>query len=345
MTPSTPFEYLRVSNPVLAAPMSGGPSSPALVEAAFSAGSLGFLAAGYKTAEELAEQIATLRSRSVPFGVNLFVPNVVPVDRDEFRRYAELVQPEADRYGLDLTGATPVEDDDFWQAKIDLLTSNPVPVVGFTFGMPSRAVIDALHRAGSTLVQTVTSVQEARMAADSGIDILTVQSFEAGGHWGTLTPQQPPPTIRLVDLVRRVRSTVALPLLAAGGIATAAGAAAVLAAGAAGVLVGTVLLGTEESSASPLQKAALLGTGGPQTVVTKAFTGRPARALPNLFTDRYDTLAPSGYPAIHHLTSPIRRAATAAQDPDRVNLWAGTGHAHARSESARVTLARLAELT
>jgi NAD(P)H-dependent flavin oxidoreductase YrpB (nitropropane dioxygenase family) len=338
-----PFADLNVTNPVLAAPMAGGPSTPALVNAASSTGSLGFLAGGYKTPEVLAEQISAVRAGSVPFGVNLFVPNLVPIDPVEFDRYARLIQPEAERYGIDLTGMMPLEDDDSWQAKIDLLIDDPVPVVGFTFGIPDRAVLDALHQAGSTLVQTVTSVEEARMAADCGVDLLAVQSFQAGGHWGTFTPQHPPPQLDLLDLVQRVRHAVELPLLAAGGIATSADVGALLKAGALAVLVGSVLLRTEESGASAPYKAALAERGDLETVVTNAFTGRPARALPNLFIDRYDAAAPVGYPAVHHLTSPIRRAAVDAGEADRINLWAGVGYHQGRQEPAATVLNRLAE--
>jgi NAD(P)H-dependent flavin oxidoreductase YrpB (nitropropane dioxygenase family) len=108
-------------------------------------------------------------------------------------------------------------------------------------------------------------------------------------------------------------------------------------------MVGTVLLRTDESGASDPYKSALGEGGDRQTLVTRAFSGRPARALPNLFTARYDAIAPEGYPAIHHLTTPLRRAAAAAGDSDRINLWAGTGHASAQEGSAEKTLSRLAE--
>jgi nitronate monooxygenase len=338
-----PLAELGVTNPVLAAPMAGGPSTPALVIAASSAGSLGFLAGGYKTPEVLAEQIRAVRSESVPFGVNLFGPNPVPVDHDEFYRYARLIQPEAERFDLDLGRVSPVEDDDHWQAKVELLLSAPVPVVGFTFAVPGPVVIAALHRAGTTIVQTVTSVEEARMADDRGVDLLAVQSFEAGGHWGTLTPDRPPRLMALADLVGQIRGAVRLPLLGAGGIAVSGDVAAVLQAGAAAVMVGTALLRTVESGASPPYKSALAESAHGDTMVTRAFTGRPARAVPNLFTDRYDAAAPSGYPALHHLTIPIRRAAAAAGDADRINVWAGTGYRHARPDGAAQVLTGLAE--
>jgi nitronate monooxygenase len=75
--------------------------------------------------------------------------------------------------------------------------------------------------------------------------------------------------------------------------------------------------------------------------VTRAFTGRPARALPNRFSDRYSALAPFGYPALHHLTSGLRRAAAAGGNPELVNLWAGTGYRAATAEPLAAIVARL----
>ncbi|WEH19918.1 nitronate monooxygenase [Streptomyces sp. VNUA24] len=117
--------------PIIAAPMAGGPSTPALVAAAARAGGLRFLAGGYKTAQALAGQIHTTRTEGVNFGVNLFVPNPVPVSEEAYRRHAREAQAEADRYGISLP-EEPIEDDDHWKDKIDLLISAPVPWVSFT---------------------------------------------------------------------------------------------------------------------------------------------------------------------------------------------------------------------
>ncbi len=97
---------LGVELPVLAAPMAGGPGSPELVIAAGRAGSLGFLGAGYKRAEAMAGEIAVVRAAGVPFGVNLFAPNPLPVAPGEFRRYAEELLPEAEALGAQLDGET-----------------------------------------------------------------------------------------------------------------------------------------------------------------------------------------------------------------------------------------------
>jgi len=336
------FTRLGLTNPVLAAPMAGGPSTPALVSAAAAAGSLGFLAGGYKTPDEVSGQIKSARAQCDLFGINLFAPNAVPVDPDEFRRYAQAIQPEGDLYGLDLASSSPVEDDDSWRAKIDILLDDPVPVVSFTFAIPDRAAIEALRRAGTVVLQTVTSFDEARRAVAAEVDALVVQGFQAGAHSGTLTPERLPQPVPLTDLVERARLVVELPIVAAGGLATAAEVAAVLRAGADAVMVGTVLLRCDESGASPTYKQALSERGDTETIVTRSFTGRPARALRNLWTDRYHHLAPSGYPAVHHLTAPVRRAAAVAGDDERMNLWAGAGARHATNEPAARVLARLA---
>ncbi|MGW5641074.1 nitronate monooxygenase, partial [Streptomyces sp. NPDC003832] len=109
-----PLTELNIETPVLAAPMAGSPTTPELVVAAARAGSLGFLAAGYKTPAALEAQIAHVRTTDLGFGVNLFVPRRLPVDPGEFRAYARAIAPEAGAYGLDTEKAPIVEDDDHW---------------------------------------------------------------------------------------------------------------------------------------------------------------------------------------------------------------------------------------
>jgi len=339
--PSSLASALGLTMPVLAAPMAGGPGAPALVTAAARAGGLGFLAGGYKTPQALADEITAVTGAGVPFGVNLFAPNPVPVDVAAFRVYAERMKAEADRYGIGLDGAV-IEDDDRWPDKIDILLAQPPAVVSFTFGIPAPEALAALRGTGALLVQTVTSADEARAAADAGVDALALQAAAAGGHSGTLTPRRPLAEVPVTDLVAAVRQAVSLPLIAAGGVATADAVSAAIAAGAGAVAVGTVLLRSDEAGTSAVHRAALADPARTGTVLTHAFTGRPARGLRNAFTDAYSDIAPYGYPALHHLTSPIRRAAAAAGDPERVHLWAGTGYRHATEEPAAAILTRLA---
>ncbi|MCL2582678.1 MAG: nitronate monooxygenase [Streptosporangiales bacterium] len=339
---TSPLDSLGVTAPVLAAPMAGGPTTVALVRAAERAGGLGFLAGGYKSAAQLAEQIAQVRSDGIGgFGVNLFVPNPVPVDRAEYRRYADALRPLARRYGAELP-ENPVEDDDHWDAKIGLLLSDPVPVASFTFGIPPGRVISGLRARGTVVVQTVTSAAEARAATDAGADMLVVQGCAAGGHSATLTPERLPEQIPLAVLLAMVGDATRLPVIAAGGLATPQQAAAVIHSGARAVMAGTPLLRTQESGASAVHQAAIADHSRGETIMTRCFTGRPARALENQFIVDHALAAPAGYPALHHLTSPIRKAAAAAGDPEAVHLWAGTGYRQAAPGPAADVLRDLA---
>lgn len=332
---------LGVTLPVLAAPMAGGPTTADLVVAAAGAGSMGFVAGGYRTADGLAAQVHEVRTRTSRFGVNLFVPAPVPVDRAAYARYRDRLRPEAERLGVELPGE-PVEDDDAWRDKLDLLLADPVPVVTLTFAIPDRAAVDALHAAGTIVIQTVTTAGEAERAASAGVDALVVQGCGAGGHSGTLSPAANPEDRPLPGLVAEVRARVALPVVAAGGLGDPAAVAAVIGAGAAAVAVGTALLLTPEAGTSAPHRSALAGPDRGPTVLTRAFSGRPARALRNAFVDSHHGHAPTGYPALHHLTSPIRRAAVAAGDAEHVNLWAGTGYRSAVDRPAAAVLEHLA---
>ncbi|WP_188309627.1 nitronate monooxygenase, partial [Streptomyces sp. CBMA123] len=103
--------------------------------------------------------------------------------------------------------------------------------------------------------------------------------------------------------------------------------------------LGTALLRTDESGAAAAHRAAL--TELPRTVVTRAFTGRPARGLRNAFIDRYGPYAPPAYPEVHHLTAPLRAAATRRADTDAMHLWAGTAHRLARPGAAEAVVGQL----
>ena len=331
----------EMSIPLVAAPMSGGPTTPAMVSAATAAGGLGLLAAGYKTVVAVEAELKIIRAEGIPFGINLFAPNPLPVDPDDYRAYAAIIQREADQFGLDLP-ADPIEDTDRFDEKVALLLDDPVPMVSFTFGIPPRSVIAALQRAKTVVVQTVTTPEEAAQAHDAGVDMLALQAAVAGGHSGTLSPRQPLRPVPLVDLVKQVTATVPLPVLAAGGLATPDAVADVIRAGAAAAVVGTVLLRATESGASATHQAALIDPARTETVLTHAFTGRPARGLRNTFIDDHEAQAPFGYPALHYLTSPLRKAAAAAGKPNYVHLWAGTGYRHATAEPTADILRRLA---
>jgi nitronate monooxygenase len=305
--------------PIIAAPMAGGPTTPELTAAVCEAGGMGLLAAGYRTADQLAEQIARTRSLTGrPFGVNLFVPGPVQVTDDAVEAYRASLAG----YGIDLPVAH--EDDDGWDAKLALLERDPVAVVTFTFGLPSAEEVRRLHAAGSSLVATVTSAAEARSAEAVGVDALCVQGPEAGGHRGTHRIEDEPGVVPLPELLAGIGSR--LPIVAAGGVGGPADVARLLAAGAVAVQVGTLFLRAPEAGTSQTYRDALVDDRFRETVVTRAFTGRPARGLRNAFINAHGEFAPAAYPQVHQLTRPLRAAAAERGDAELLNLWAGTGY-------------------
>jgi nitronate monooxygenase len=323
--------------PVIQAPMAGDPSTAALTAAVSAAGGLGVLAAGYKTPERVAAEIAAVRQATDrPFGLNLFVPDDGPPDAAAVARYVASLAPEAARYGVAL--GEPRTDDDGWAAKLDLLVSERVPVASFTFGCPSGPELRRLRDAGTTTVVTVTSVAEARLAAAAGADALCVQGIEAGGHRGTFADA--PGDIGLLPLLGLVRAATGLPLIAAGGIMTAAGVRAVLALGAVAAQCGTAFLLADEAGTSAPHRAALADPAA-TTALTRAFSGRWARGIRNRFLDEHPD-APAGYPAINHVTRPLRTAAARAGDGGGLNLWAGQAFPLARPGPAERILRSLA---
>jgi nitronate monooxygenase len=330
----------RLAVPIVLAPLAGGPSTPPLAAAVSNAGGLGFLGAGYLAATALQEQIAQVRTlTSGPFGVNVFVPGT-PAEPEAVAAYAARLAAEAQRAGADL-GQARFDDDD-WDNKLALLAADPVPVVSFTFGCPQPGVIGALQAAGSEVWVTVASPADARQAEAAGADALVLQGAEAGGHRSSFTDDPGADEgFGLLALVQLVHAQSALPLVAAGGISTGGAVAAVLAAGASAAQLGTAFLRAAEAATPQVHRDAVAGSG--ETAVTRAFTGRLARGIRNRFLHEHSAAAPSAYPEVHHLTSPMRRAARAAGDPDLVNLWAGQTHELSRDLPAAELVAVLAE--
>ena len=234
-------------------------------------------------------------------------------------------------YDLELD-PVPRSDDDHWNEKLALLLDDPVPVVSFTFALPTAAEIGALRHRGTVVLASVTTVDEATAAEAGGVDGLVVQGSGAGGHSATWDPQRVITDRPTAVIVAEIRAASRLPVIAAGGVDGSAAVRDLMAAGAEAVAVGTMLLRADEAGTSPTHRAALADRPEAGTVVTRAFTGRPARALRNGFIQRHDEVAPIGYPAVHHLTRELRRRAAAAGDAERLHLWAGTGYRRAAAE-------------
>ncbi|MEU9335886.1 nitronate monooxygenase [Streptomyces sp. NPDC048290] len=323
-------------HPIVQAPMAGGVSVPHLALAVSEAGGLGFLAAGYKTADGMYQEIKQLRGLTTkPFGVNLFMPQPDTADPAAVDVYAHQLAGEAAWYEAEL-GDPESGRDDGYDAKLAVLLDNPVPVVSFHFGVPAPEVLESLRRAGTLTLVTATTPEEALAVQRAGADGVIAQGVEAGGHQGTHRDlaENDGSGLGLLSLVAQIREAVALPIVAAGGIMRGSQIAAVLAAGAQAAQLGTAFLITPESGANALHKRALTDPLYGRTLLTRAFTGRPARSLVNRFLREHGPYAPSAYPEINHLTAPLRKAAAKAGDAQGMALWAGQGHRMAREMPA-----------
>ncbi|NYG57384.1 nitronate monooxygenase [Nocardioides daedukensis] len=317
------MSFLDRPSPVVCAPMAGA-STPELAAAVSSHGGLGFLAAGYLSVSAMASEVAAYRTlTTAPVAINLFTPQV---DRTlEFAPslagYRAALEPVAARLGA--TPGQPTYDTDAFEEKVAWLVAHPVDAVSLTFGpVPVESVV-ALQQVGTKVGFTVTSADEAQRAAGLGADFLVAQGCGAGGHRGTWNVADVPNELVTAEVVTATATATGLPVIAAGGVGSAEDVSDLLAAGALSVAVGTLFLACEESKASTLHKAALTSGRFPEATVTRAFSGRWARALVNDFVREYDGLAPSAYPNVHHLTKPLRAAAADAGDVEGLALWAG----------------------
>ncbi|MFI9598389.1 nitronate monooxygenase [Streptomyces sp. NPDC004069] len=334
-------------HPIVQAPMAGGPAVPPLAAAVSDAGGLGFLAAGYKTADGMYQEIKQLRGLTGrPFGVNVFMPQPESAETAAVDLYAHQLAGESSWYETEL-GDPESGRDDGYDAKLAVLLEDPVPVVSFHFGVPAHEVVDSLHRVGTFVLATATTVEEALAVDRSGADAVIAQGVEAGGHQGTHrdVPEQDGAGIGVLSLVAQIREAVGLPIIATGGIMRGSQIAAVLAAGAGAAQLGTAFLATPESGAHDRHKQALTDPVFPRTELTRAFSGRPARGLVNRFLREHGPYAPAAYPEVHHLTAPLRKAAAKAKDAQGMALWAGQGHRMARDLPAgRLVEVLVAEL-
>ncbi len=334
------FSLADLHTPIVLAPMAGGPTTPELAAAVSDAGGLGFLAAGYKTPEDVSADIAAVRERTqAPFGVNLFARPQQRGDAAQVERYAQTLASEAARHGVEL--GEPRFDDDHYDAKLALLRRERIAVVSLTFGVPSAAEVAALHEAGVVVWVTVTSAAEAKLAERARPDGLIAQGVEAGGHRAYFDDRTDAHDLTLLALLRILARESALPLIATGGIMDGAGVAAALCAGASAAQLGSAFMLAPEAGTSAAHRSALASAA--PTALTRAFTGRLARGIVNRFMVEHEADAPRAYPEVNHLTTTLRAAARAAGDGEAINLWAGEAHTLARPEPAGQLVADFAE--
>ena len=301
---------LGVRHPIIQGPFGSGLSSLKLAAAVSNAGGLGSFGVHHFEPEEIVTTIEALRTRTAePFAVNLWVStHDVPETEMTHERWAAAVDRLRPLY--EAFGAEP-------PARPERFSP--------TFAEQVEAVLDALRERGIVTVGTAITADEAVALDEAGVDVIVASGAEAGGHRVAFLDEPEHSLVGTMALVPVVADEVAAPVVAAGGIADARGIVAALALGAEGVQIGTAFLATDQSGAPQAHKDALHGPAARRTRLTRAFTGRLARGIPNRMVDelgRGDArIAPFPYQA--HLVRPLRDAALAQGRTDVLALWAG----------------------
>ncbi len=325
---------LGTALPIVQAPMAGVQGS-ALAVAVSNAGGLGSLPCAMLSPDALRRELEALRAGTArPYNVNFFCHTPPTPDAAREAAWRDALAPYARELGVDLASVPAGAGRQPFSAEAaDLLEAFRPPVVSFHFGLPEPALLARVKSWGAKVLSSATTVEEARWLEARGVDAVIAQGLEAGGHRGhflshDLTLQQGTFAL-LPQIVRAVR----VPVIAAGGIASAAGVRAALALGAAGVQVGTAYLLCPEATTSAVHRAALAGDGARHTALTTLFTGRPARGIVNRLMRELGPLNPAApaFPLATAAIAPLRAAAEKAGSGDFSPLWAGqncSGCAH-----------------
>lgn len=341
------LERIDLSLPIIQAPMAGV-STPAMAAAVSNAGGLGSLGVGATDAAGALRMIASARERSNrSLHVNVFCHKSPTADATREAAWLERLRPQFATFGA--TAPTSLKEiyrsfdaDDAMLAA--LVTAKP-RVVSFHFGLPSAERVRALKDAGIVLVASATSVAEARIAVDAGVDAVVAQGYEAGGHRGVFDPQAPDDRLGTFALTRMLVRALDVPVIAAGGIMDGAGIAAALRLGASAAQLGTAFIACPESDADAGYRAALMSDAAHHTIMTRAISGRPARCLANKFTALGSAVSSQdvpAYPIAYDAGKALHAAAKAHGEFGYGAQWAGQGAPLARALPAAELVATLA---
>ncbi|MCJ0903256.1 nitronate monooxygenase family protein [Rhodococcus sp. ARC_M6] len=170
---------------------------------------------------------------------------------------------------------------------LDAAIAEKPALITLSFGDPA-AYVERVHAAGIPVVSQINTLEDLRVVEAAGVDAVIAQGAEAGGHTGR---------IGTLPLLQEILESTTLPVLAAGGIGTGRGLAAVIAAGAEGAMIGTALLASPETTGPDYARTRVVEAGSADTVYTSVFDrarSQPwpqrwgGRAIANEFTSTWE---------------------------------------------------------
>ena len=331
-------DRLGLRYPIIQAPMAGGTTTPELVAAVGNAGALGSFGFAYTEPAAMREQMEAARALTrAPIHVNLFVEDQpAPPSEAEMRAALDALRPMYQALGTEPPQRVEAPYAPDLDAQVEAAIALRPAVLSMHFRQLSAERIADARANGILVAASATTLAEARHIESLGVDYIIAQGAEAGGHRGTFLGGPEESMIGTLALVRTLVRHCSLPIVAAGGIMDGAGLAAVLALGACGAQMGTAFVPVTESGAPEAHKRGLFEHADAATTITRAFSGRPARAIPNAFVRHAHAngIPILPFPVQNKATGPMRAAAAKQNNPDYVSLWAGQAYTLARRTGA-----------
>jgi len=319
-------ELFGIRLPVIQAPMAGSQGSD-LAIAVSNAGGLGSLPCAMLTPDAMRAELTALRDATdQPYNVNFFCHTPPIADAKREAAWRELLAPYFREFGVDPPkGSGAVSRAPFSAAAAEVLEPFKPAVVSFHFGLPSADLVARVKKWGSKVLGSATTVAEAKWLEQRGVDAIIAQGAEAGGHRGIFLSQDLTTQAGTIALLPQIVKAVRVPVIAAGGIADAAGVAAAMSLGAAGVQLGTAYLLCPEAKTSVVHRTALKSDHASHTALTNVFSGRPARGIMNRLMAELGPIsaAAPAFPLAADALAPLRKKAESSGSGDFSPLWAG----------------------
>lgn len=328
---------LGVALPIIQAPMAGAQGS-AMAMAVSNAGGLGSLPCAMLNAEALAKELEALKAQSArPFNVNFFCHAPPLFNEQREARWRATLAPYFNELGIDARALAAAPSRAPFSAEVaEVLEAFKPAVVSFHFGLPSPELLSRVRAWGAKVLSSATTVDEALWLEARGVDAVIAQGVEAGGHRGSFLSQDLSTQVGTFALVPQIARAVRVPVIAAGGIASAQGVTAAMALGAVGAQVGTAYLLCDESTISPMHRAALKGEGARHTALTNVFTGRPARGIVNRFMREVGPMSAEApeFPLASAASGALRAKAERQGSGEFSPMWSGQNASECREVSA-----------
>ena len=316
---------LGVELPLIQAPMAGV-QDEALAIAVSHAGALGSMPCALLAPDKLQAALERFAQLPRPINLNFFCHDMAEPDPTQEQRWRSALGPYYRELGIEppalsTAGARrPIDT-----ATVDLLERFRPKVVSFHFGLPAQPLLQRIKGWGAVILSSATTLEEGRWLEQRGADIVIAQGIDAGGHRGHFLSDDLALQPSTLDLVRALRNTLSVPIIAAGGIGSRADVEALLAAGASAVQAGTAYLLCPEATTSAVHRAALQQQTR-EAAITNLFSGRPARGLVNRLMRELGPMSdlPPAFPWAAQALAPLRARAESLQRDDFTPLWSGS---------------------